>query len=67
MAQQLRAPNALAEDPGLIPNIHMVAKNRLLQVQGNPTPSSDLHSFAQYECTYLHADSTLIHIKNNKK
>ena len=68
MAQQLIAPAALAEDPGLIPSTHTGAKNRLyLQFQGNNTPISDLHCLARHECTNLHADSTLIHIKTLKR
>ena len=43
MAQWLRAPAALLEDPSLIPRIHTVAHNSLPSaVPGDPMPSSGI-------------------------
>lgn len=44
MTQWLRVLIALAEDPGLAPNINMVPA-QLSVTPGNPMPSLDLHRY----------------------
>jgi hypothetical protein len=38
-----RQLSGLAEDPGLVPSIHMAAQNYLTLVSRNPMSSSDVH------------------------
>jgi hypothetical protein len=46
MAQRIRAPAALSEDPGLILSTHTAAHSYPISlVSGDPVPSSDLQGY----------------------
>jgi hypothetical protein len=66
MTQQLRALAALAEDPGLVPSIHINSgQPSVISVPEDPVPSSDVyttrHTYTQG--TYIYASKTLTHKK----
>lgn len=67
MVQQLRAQAALTEDLRLFP-ASTWQLTALTPLPGDPgPPSSGFHRYQEYtQCTYIHPDKTLMHIKVNK-
>lgn len=63
VAQWLRRPAPLAEDPGSSPSTNMVVYN--FRTRGTCIFLGLYGHQARILCTYLHAGKTLIHIKVN--
>jgi hypothetical protein len=67
MAQWFRALVALAEDLDSIPSTHMIVLNSSYKGSSTTFPPPGAPGTHLTCCPYIHADKTLIHIKEKKK
>jgi hypothetical protein len=65
MSQRLRIL-VLAEDPGSVPNTHVMGHNYVTSVPRVPSPSSDLCEHWHRRYTYKHSGKTLNFKKQTK-